>query len=135
MDHNFYALDPWKQSGHYCFASVSCIIHSESSSSEKVILYNFHRLDNIWIGENFYLKLHVDWLSCIGVPYVYMYKLLHWEVLIFLNFTRCAQGFTVDIKGTAVQDTTCKRSLSSSVPTTPATSSSTEAGKTLIWFY
>lgn len=41
--------------------------------------------------------------------------------------SKCAQGFTVDIKGTAVQDTTCKRSLSSSVPTTPATSSSTEA--------
>lgn len=91
-----------------------------------MILYNFHRLDNIWIGENFYLK---------GVPYVYMYKLLHWEMFIFINFTRCAQGFTVDIKGTAVQDTICKRSLSSSVPTTPATSSSTEAGKTLIWFY
>lgn len=41
--------------------------------------------------------------------------------------SKCQQGFTVDIKGTAVQDTTCKRSLSSSVPTTPATSSSTEA--------
>lgn len=55
--------------------------------------------------------------------------------LFFIFISRCQQGFTVDIKGTAVQDTTCKRSLSSSVPTTPATSSSTEAGKTLIWFY
>lgn len=40
--------------------------------------------------------------------------------------SKCPQGFTVDIKGTAVQDTICKRSLSSSVPTT-STSSSSEA--------
>lgn len=40
--------------------------------------------------------------------------------------SKCLQGFTVDIKGTAVQDTTCKRSPSTSVPTT-STSSSTEA--------
>lgn len=40
--------------------------------------------------------------------------------------SKCPQGFIVDIKGTAVQDTTCKRSLSSSVPTT-STSSSSEA--------
>lgn len=40
--------------------------------------------------------------------------------------SKCPQGFTVDIEGTAIQDTTCKRSLSSSVPTTP-TSSSAEA--------
>nr|XP_034325960.1 uncharacterized protein LOC117689309 [Crassostrea gigas] len=41
--------------------------------------------------------------------------------------SKCPQGYTVDIQGTEIQDTTCKRSLSSSVPTTPATSSSTEA--------
>lgn len=37
--------------------------------------------------------------------------------------SKCPQGLTVDIEGTAIQDTTCKRSPSSSVPTTPTSSS------------
>lgn len=107
------------------------------------VIYIFHIIlpdySHILIGGNFYFEI-TCWLTLMFSMYectlcIHVNKNCIGRRFFFLFiFSRCPQGLTVDIEGTAIQDTTCKRSPSSSVPTTP-TSSSADTGKALIWFY